>query len=69
VAWLEVSREHQGVVKASQELMRTGSPHLRPAQELRSACAERIAERLGPPSTASPTIRGASLMVVDIITH
>lgn len=67
IAWLEVAREHHGVVRASQELMRIGSPHLRPAKELRSACADLVAKRLGSPSASSPAIRGASLLVTDII--
>lgn len=66
-AWLEVAREHHGVVRASQELMRVGSPHLLPAKELRSACADLIAKRLGSPRVDTSALRGASLMVTDII--
>jgi hypothetical protein len=47
--------------------MRTGSSHLQPAKELRSACAELVAKRLSPAATDSSATRGASLMVVDIV--
>jgi len=65
VAWLEVAREHRGVVRASQELTRTGSLHLEAAEQLRSAAAVLIAKRLGRPAKA----KGASLMIVDILSQ
>ncbi len=69
VAWLEVARQHQGVVRASQELLRAGSSHLEPAHELRSDCARLLAKRLSPPGSEASTTRGAPLMVVDIVTQ
>ena len=67
VAWLEVSAENRGVVRASQELMRKGTSHLRPAEELRSRCAALVADRLRADAKPNDELRGASLMIVDIL--
>jgi hypothetical protein len=69
VAWLRVAREHLGVVRASQELTRAGSPHLAAAEQLRSDAAALIATRLNPSKRGARKARGASLMIVDVLSQ
>lgn len=66
VAWIEVARQHRGVVRASQELTRAGSPHLAGAKQLRSDAARLISRRMDPAPRSRPT-PGAALMIVDIL--
>jgi AcrR family transcriptional regulator len=68
VGWLHVSREHRGVIRASQELARAGSPQAEVARELRDGAATLVARRLQPNKRPnSKRVRGASLMVSDIL--
>ena len=69
VAWLEAARRHRGVVRAAQELSRTGSPHVETARELRDDCASVVAKRLCPGGKSAPAARGAALMIVDIVSQ
>lgn len=75
VAWLRVSREYAGLVRASQELTRAGSQHLQAAEELRSSAAGLIANRLQPSrngrrkTPGGRTAQGASLMIVDVLSQ
>jgi hypothetical protein len=75
VAWLHVSREYSGLVRASQELTRAGSQHLKAAEQLRSSAADLIARRLQPSRSGrrkapgGRTAPGASLMIVDVLSQ
>ncbi|MFL5843540.1 MAG: hypothetical protein ACJ762_02525 [Solirubrobacteraceae bacterium] len=68
-AWLELTREHRGVVRAAQELSRAGSPQVDAAGELREAAAKLIGTHLKAGRRGGKGLRGASLMVVDIVSQ
>jgi hypothetical protein len=63
VAWLRVSREYAGLVRASQELTRAGSQHLQAANRLQPS---RNGRRKTP---GGRTAQGASLMIVDVLSQ
>ncbi|MCW2991788.1 MAG: hypothetical protein JWM73_2382 [Solirubrobacterales bacterium] len=57
------------MVRAAQELTRAGSPQVDAARELREASADLIAETVGSSFSDPHELRGASLMIVDIISQ
>lgn len=56
-------------MRAAQELSHAGSPHVEAARELRDAAAQLVAKRLRPAGKADPAARGASLLIVDIVSQ
>jgi AcrR family transcriptional regulator len=68
-AWLSVSRDFRGVVRAAQELTRLDSKESSLSRRLRDACADLFADSLPGSVTRSRQRRLAGLMVYDILNH
>lgn len=66
VGWIEVAREHRGVIRAVQELARAGTQEAETRRQLRRDVAGLLAIRLGE-LTEIADLHEASLLVCDVV--
>jgi AcrR family transcriptional regulator len=65
-AWISVSREHRGVVRASMEMLHRDSGHATTRQRLRGLCAGLLARHLEA-DLSWRDARGAALILSDVL--
>jgi AcrR family transcriptional regulator len=66
VTWIEISREHRGVVRASMEMLQRDQAHGMSRQRLRGLCAGLLARNLEP-TLGWRDARGAALVLADVL--
>jgi AcrR family transcriptional regulator len=66
VAWIEVSRQHRGVVRASIEMLHRDAGHATTRQRLRGLCAGLLARHLEQ-GLSWRDARGAALILSDVL--